>query len=129
VAEIAISLVLLVGAGLMLRSFARLRAVDPGFATDHLLTLRISLPTPLADETDADYTRYAAFFTRARERLAALPGVRSAGGASVLPFSHSEEILTFAIDGYTPPAKLGMQAAFIREVTPGYFETMGIPLV
>ena len=129
VIEVAVSLLLLVGAGLMVRSFARLRAVDPGFRADHLLTMRMALPVPLGDETDADHDRYVSFFARAQERLRTLPGVRSVGASTILPFAHSNEVYSFNIEGYTPSSPLATTDTNVREVTPGYFETMGIPLV
>src|SRR5207244_2938556 len=80
VSEVALALVLLIGTGLMLRSFVRLQEVNPGFAPDHLLTMEISLP-----EARYPDPKKAAFFAQLLERVRALPGVTSAGAIGHLP--------------------------------------------
>src|SRR6185369_13776239 len=81
VAEVALSVMLLVGAGLMLRSFSQLRSVNPGVRTDHALTLRVALPVPSGPITPADEDRYVSFFDRALARISQLPGVTAAGAS------------------------------------------------
>jgi predicted permease len=124
VSEVALSLVLLVGAGLMMRSFARLLAVDPGFKADHVLTAFVSLPVskyPRGDEQ-------AAFFGRLIERLRNLPGVSSAGVVSDMPLFGGSST-GFEIDGR--PASLPGQRPLTdyRLITPDYFTAMGIRLI
>ena len=95
VSEVALSLVLLVGAGLMLRSFQRLRGVDPGLKSDNVLTVRLSLP----EARFADGARKAAFFERLLEQARALAGVRAAGVVYTLPLSGSNRSNSFRIPG------------------------------
>src|SRR5262249_51833957 len=128
VSEVALSLVLLVGTGLMLRSFLRLRAVDPGFRPDGVLTLRVSLPSPLGAASEADRDRYVSFFERATARVGALPGVQHVGAVSMLPLDGSSTDLMFEIEGYTPPTMGEAPDAEMREVTPGYFEAIRMRL-
>src|SRR5215213_5987441 len=99
VAEVGLALVLLVGAGLMVRSFVRLQAVDPGFDASNLLTMRLMLPGSKYPE-DA---RKVEFFRRATERLRALPGVRSASAVSALPFADMGAATSFAVEGRPAP--------------------------
>jgi putative ABC transport system permease protein len=126
VLEVAVALVLLVGAGLMTRSFAELMRVDPGFAPDHLLAAQIHLP-PTKYRTGGDRIR---FFEEIVTRVRALPGARSAGAVTSLPM-HPVGIdfaLTFTIEGQ-PPIVGEEPQADIRAVSPGYFETMKTPLL
>jgi putative ABC transport system permease protein len=124
VSEIALSLVLLVGAGLMMRSFARLLAVDPGFKADHVLTAFVSLPVskyPRGDEQ-------AAFFGRLIERLRNLPGVSSAGVVSDMPLFGGSST-GFEIDGRPAPLPGQRPLTDYRMISPDYFTAMGIRLV
>jgi predicted permease len=124
VAEVALSVVLLVGAGLMLRSFAKLSAVNPGFDPDQLLTMRVNLPPssyPTRPEVE-DSRR------RAIEAVAALPGVRSIGGISHLPLTGSDWAILLSIDGQPAAPGADPNVADNRLITPGYFATMGIPV-
>ena len=124
VAEVALSIVLLVGATLLLRSFAKLTNVDPGFKPDGVLAFQVSLPL-------ASYSQDAskmAFFDALLERLAALPDVRSAGIAQRLPL-RGAYVLSFAIQG-RPPAPPGSEpSANYRVISADYFATLGIPLI
>ena len=129
VAEVASAMVLLVGTGLMLRGFVKLRAVDPGIRAEHVLTLRASLPAPNGEYTDADRARWAAWFDRAAKRLAQLPGVRAVGSANVLPFDGNSSDRSFDIENYVPPSPALVPDNETREVLPGYFDALGIPLV
>ncbi len=129
VAEVALSLMLLVGAGLMLRSFSQLRQVNPGFQTDHALTLRVSLPVPDGQITAADSDRFVSFFDRTLTRLRALPGVTAAGATNMIPLDGNGTDRLIEIEGYVPRDRADMPDAQNRQATPGWFNAMGIPLV
>ena len=124
IAQVALSLVLLVGAGLMIRSFHRVQEVDPGFDTDHLLTLTVSLP----DQKYEDSTRVIAFYRDLQRSIEALPGVRSASAVSALPISGGDGHGDLTVEGRPfPPGEA--PAASFRRVLPSYFRTMRIPLI
>ncbi|HXT64699.1 MAG TPA: ABC transporter permease [Pyrinomonadaceae bacterium] len=129
VAEVALSLMLLVGAGLMLRSFARLRDVNPGFRTDHALTLRISLPVPDGQISAADEDRFVNFFDRALARVRQLPGVTAAGATNMIPLDGNGTDRLIDIEGYIPRDQSDMPDAQNRQATPEWFAAMGIPLM
>lgn len=129
VAEVALSVMLLVGAGLMLRSFSQLRNVNPGFQIDHALTLRVSLPVPNGQITRADQDRFVDFFDRTLARLSQLPGVTAAGAANMIPLDGNGTDRLLDIEGYVPRDQADMPDAENRQVTPGWFAAMGIPLV
>lgn len=129
VAEVALSVMLLVGAGLMVRSFSQLRSVNPGFRTDHALTLRVSLPVPEGRITAADEERYMSFFNRALARLSELPGVTAAGASNIIPLDGNGTDRLIEIEGYVPRDQSDMPNAQNRQATPGFFAAMGIPLV
>lgn len=124
VSEVALSLVLLIGAGLMIRSFVRLLNVDPGLNARNVLTLDVGLPR-------AKYTgpQQVAFFQDVIQRMQALPGVQSAGGVYPLPLSGGEEGMGFGIENRPPPAPGESYNAGPRWVTPDYFRVMGITSV
>ena len=123
--EVALAVMLLVGAGLLLRSFSRLMAVDPGFQAKGALTAVVELP---AAEYGEDNASQSAFFHRLFDELAALPGVESAGGVIPMPLTGAGFVLSFAIEG-DPPAEPGKEpGANMRIVSEDYFATMGIPL-
>jgi putative ABC transport system permease protein len=125
VTEMALALVLLVGAGLMLRSFSQLHQVKTGFDTEKVLTLRVQLPMAKYREPQ----QRAEFFKRAQERLAALPGVKSVGAISYLPLTGlaSSTVFNLASQPELPPDE--SPGTEVRIITPGYFGAMGIPLV
>ena len=127
IAEVALALVLLIGAGLMVRSFNHLIRVDPGFDPNNLIAAQIYLPRTVYRERH----EMASFFERVLDRLRVLPGVRSASAVSSLPMHPVgiEFALTFSIEGKPPPANGEEPRADIRAVTKGYFETMQVPLV
>jgi putative ABC transport system permease protein len=129
VAEVALSVILLVGAGLMLRSFSHLRSVNPGFRTDHALTLRVSLPVPEGRITDADEARFMSFFDRTLARLSELPGVTAAGAANMIPLDGNGTDRLIEVEGYVPRDQADMPDAQNRQATAGWFAAMGIPLV
>jgi len=125
VAEISLASVLLIGAGLMLRTFLNLVHLDPGFREDHLLTASLSLP----HESYKTGEQTAQFYDRLSSSLNALPGVESAGAGSDLPWTgYDENAGGFAIEGKKPPAGQEFHARY-HMATPGYFSAMGIPLL
>lgn len=127
VVEVALALLLLVGAGLMTRSFAQLMRVSPGFEPANLLAVQIYLPQTKY-KAGIDRTR---FYMDAIRRVGSLPGVRSAAGVSALPM-HPVGIdfaLPFTIEGHAAPENGEEPRADIRTATPGYFETMKIALL
>jgi predicted permease len=121
-AEVAVSLVLLVGAGLLLESFARLRAVDPGFRPEGVLTAEIALPLKKFPE---DAQRIA--LTRELlDRLQAMPGVESADTVFPLPLTGYDYIRAFLVEGRPEPPISKTPTVHVRTVTPGFFQTMGV---
>jgi putative ABC transport system permease protein len=123
-AEVALSLVLLTGAGLLFQSMIRLQRVDPGLEASGLLTFRVSLPAAHYQQT----SRRQQFFASALEQIDRLPGVRSASAVSYLPFD-GEAAGTWVNIAGKPKARPGEELlAIIRSVMPGYFHGMCIPL-
>jgi putative ABC transport system permease protein len=123
-AEVALALVLLTTAGLMVRSFLRVQAVQPGFRSDSVLAFDVQLPA-------ARYASQASptlFFQQLTARLEALPGVRAAGAISYLPLSGGENMGRFTVEGAPPVTPGNAPRAERRWVTPGYFAAMGIPI-
>ena len=125
VTEIALSLMLLVGAGLMIRSFLRLRSVNIGLNPNGVMTAAVILPRMKYPEGP----QRAAFFKQLVERISALPGVEAAGATATLPLSGGGWGRSLTVEGF-PVLSVG-QAPMIQHtvVTPGYFRTMGIPLL
>jgi len=124
VGEVALATVLLVTAGLLARSYAGLREMSPGFSARGLLTMSTTLPEDRYP-TAADRLR---FYEQAAERVARLPGVRSAALVNVLPFSTYDRGARFIIDGAPLPAPGREPEASLRIASPAYFSTMEIPL-
>jgi putative ABC transport system permease protein len=128
VAEVALSLVLLIGSGLMVRSFIALQRLDPGFRPDHALMVRVSLPA--GDRiTRADQERFVGFFTRATARLRQLPGVTAAGGCTGVPLAGSRGDRLIDIENDHPRATGDRPHAQNRQATPGWFEALGIAIL
>jgi predicted permease len=124
IGEIAFSLVLLVGAGLMVKSLTALLDHNPGFNTGRLLTFSVFLP-PVPYPKDPDIIRFDRDFM---DRMRALPGVVGVASTSVVPLTGGGNTIRFAIEGH--PAAAGQEnECDIRDVSAGYFSTMGIPLV
>jgi putative ABC transport system permease protein len=124
VAELALGLALLVGAGLLVRSLVALHAVSPGFEPAGITSGRLLFPSARFPEA----SQAAAFVDRAIERLESAPEVASAGAVSVLPLSGSQIDVSYVVEGRVPPP--GEEpAADYRAATPTYFETLGIPVV
>ena len=125
VAEVAAGVVLLVGAGLMIRSFLRLQAVEPGFNPSNVLTMRIMLPASKYGENHQSI----AFFEHALEGIKDLPGVVSVGAVQDLPLRQNAMTFAFSIEGRPDLQAASRPEAAYRAVTADYFRTMGIPLV
>ncbi len=124
VAEVALSLVLLAGAGLLMRSFVKLQGVDPGFRADGVLTAGVPLPPSRYDATKA-----GGLFRDALSRLSALPGVEQVAGASCLPMPGSCIGTSFWRADLAKPADGQLTSGDIRPITPDFFKTLGIPQV
>ncbi len=120
VAEMALAMTLLVGAGLLVTTFAKLQAVDPGFDAAHVLSSSIALPAGLY----AEPARQVAYFDRLVADVSAVPGVESAGVTTTLPLQGSELDLTFAIEGLPEPTPDNTPNANFDAVTPDYFHTI-----
>ena len=124
-AQVALALVLLVGAGLMVRSFVHLMSVDPGVDPQGVLTARLDLPKTVYPDVHAT----ARFVQQALERLRAVPGVQSAGAVSLLPLSGSNSSSSHSIEDHPLPPDVLPPMLGTRFVSPGYFEAMGIPVI
>ncbi|HSK78701.1 MAG TPA: ABC transporter permease [Thermoanaerobaculia bacterium] len=123
--QVALTLVLLVGAGLLIQSFARLQAVDPGFDPEGVLTVSYTLP----QASYAEEPRQIAFSQQIVERVKALPGVLAAATVYPLPLSGSNMVLAFAVEGRPEPPRNEVPSTNVRAVTPDYFKAMGIPIL
>ena len=124
-AEVALSLVLLTGAGLLVRSFVRLSSISPGFRAEGLLTMRVQLPVSRYDTSE----RRSGFSTNALARIGELPGVRSAAGVTFLPFAGPGIGTSFYRTDQPTPGPGQAPSADVTPITPGFFRTMGIPHV
>ena len=126
VGELAVALVLLIGAALLVRSIVALNNVDPGFATRDVLALRVDLPRLKYNEP----AKTLAFFQQLSERLASLPGVQSTGAGTSLLLSRLPQSATINIEGRpaSDPTKQDIPVPY-DSVTPGFFRTLQIPLV
>ena len=124
-ASVALSLVLLAGAGLLLRSFMRISAIDPGFDYENAATLTIA-PRSAVYKTPAEYLQ---FQERLRNELAAIPGVTAVASTNIAPLSGGENVYPFDVIG-RPPYEPGRAPNITTvKVSPGYFQAMGIPLL
>jgi putative ABC transport system permease protein len=120
--EVAVALVLLVGAGLLLRSFARLRAVDPGFRPEGVLTAEIALPI----KRFPDDAPRIALTRELLGRLQAIPGVQSADTVAPLPLTLQDYVRVFLVEGRPEPPSSETPTAHVRMVTPDFFRTLGV---
>ena len=125
VAEIAVAIILLIGAGLMIKSFNRLYATDPGFDPENVLTMQVSLP----DWKYGEPAQRIAFWRDALAEIRAIPGVVVAGATHVLPVNEIAWTTPFIVESRMPTTAGETEVANFRRVTPGFFEAMGIPLV
>jgi predicted permease len=124
VAEVALALMLLTGAGLLTRSFARLQGVDPGFEARGVLTMQLSPPSARYPSD----TQRVAFVQALLPRVAAVPGVQAAGVVSDIPFGPGGGTRSFNVEGHQPAEGQPGPWGDFRVATPGYFETLRIPL-
>ena len=125
VAQVALSLLLLAGAGLLIKSFANLRATKPGFDPSHALVANLILPKAKYPDPE----KHRQFFEQILPKLAVLPGVEAAGAAFPMPFSNNDWGSTFSIVGQPPrPPGQELEASHLT-VTPDYFRAMGTPLL
>ncbi|MEW6320418.1 MAG: ABC transporter permease [Acidobacteriota bacterium] len=123
--EVALAVVLLGGAGLLVRSYVALERVPPGFQPGNVLTLRVTLSTQSPDDRD----RVVRFHEEAVERLRGLPGVTAAAGTVFLPLAGIGSATSFWLLDRPEPAPADRPVADIRPITDGYFQTLGIPLL
>jgi putative ABC transport system permease protein len=124
IAEVAVSLILLIGAGLLINSFLRLRNLDPGFRADNLLTMSVVLP----QQKYPDHARRSAFFSELTSRVGALPGVRSAAVTNWIPLTMQGDTFGISVEGRPDPGPDKRPDVITRVISPGYFDTMGIRL-
>ena len=125
ISEIGLAVILLIGSGLMLRSFQRLTDVSPGFNPDHLLTMSVGLQFVRYQ----DPLKQVAFFDKALQRIRSLPGVIAAGACTSLPPRYIQQGAGFTIEGRPPEVGSQPPSAIYMPATPGYLEALGIPLV
>jgi putative ABC transport system permease protein len=137
VSEIALAIILLTGAGLLIRSFERLMKADPGFRPYHTLAMEVDRPQPSPaelnkltnDQITAYFRQQSIEYEALIERIRALPGVEAAGGISVLPLGTAMQSASrFLVEGQPVPANGVRPVAETRSVSPGYFSAMDIPL-
>ena len=124
IAELALAVMLLAGAGLLMRSFIKLQAVDPGFKPEQALTFELTLP----DSRYLQDPQRLAFYDDLLPRLRALPGVRSASAVLGLPLSGVDFVISFDVMGRPPVPPADRPAMQVRVATHDYFGTLGIPL-
>src|SRR5205814_5617635 len=125
ITQVALSLLLLAGAGLLIKSFANLRATKPGFDPSHALVADLILPKAKYPDPE----KHRQFFEQIMPKLASLPGVEAAGAAFPMPFSNNDWGSTFSIVGQPPrPPGQELEASHLT-VTPDYFRAMGTPLL
>jgi predicted permease len=125
VVQIAICFALLVGAGLLTKSFYRMQAEGPGFGTEGLLTAKVALP----DDRYGDAASQARFFDRLLPALGALPGVTAVGYTSALPFGGDGLGASVSIEGYEVPAGAPPAGAMLQSINDGYFPALDVPLL
>jgi predicted permease len=125
IAEVALAVALLAGAGLMVQSLLRLQAVDPGFKPEQVAAFDVGLHGGKYDNGDEKRQ----FYREARERLSALPGIRAVAAISSLPLGGRGSARDFYVEGHPPPSLGGTPNAENREITPGYFDTMGVTML
>jgi putative ABC transport system permease protein len=125
-AEMALAVVLVIGATLLVRSFTALRAIEPGFRTAHVVAARVSPPARSYNERP----RWTALYTAILERIAAIPGVESVAAVDKLPLAQTVWGLAARVEGQFEDTKRGWLPVIdhLQVVTPSYFETMGIPV-
>ena len=123
IAEISLAFVLMIGAGLLLRSFVQMLQVDPGFRPDHLLTMRFDVPNKFTGEQRLQFGQ------QLLNRIATVPGIDSAALTFIDPFLWEGFSRGFAIEGHAPLPPAEIDTVYYHEISPNYFHTMGIPLL
>ncbi|MBO0857869.1 MAG: ABC transporter permease [Chloracidobacterium sp.] len=124
VSQLALSLILLIGAALLLQSFRNLLAVDPGFRPENVLMGHVSLP----ENRYTTKTQVSRFYEQLLDRVRSLPGVQAAELTRVTPFSGNGVGGPFTVEGHEPGPGAVAKDAWLRSVTPGYFAAMGMPI-
>jgi putative ABC transport system permease protein len=130
VLEVAVCVTLLIGAGLIVKNFDRLRQINPGFSHEHLLTFKLAPYQP--GKKDEAVQRYARFYDRILRRLETLPGVRAVGATNAFPFETAtlqRDDAKIAVKGDNEQERTARGSTVYADVTPDYFEAMGIPLL
>ena len=125
ISEVAVSFILLIGAGLLISSFLNLLKLDPGYRAENLLTAKIMLP----ENKYPDTAKRVAFFQELLRRVQALPGVESAAAGSNLPLTYHGDSMPIGVEGIPDPPPGQTPDVIYRTVSPGYFNTMGIRIV
>jgi putative ABC transport system permease protein len=125
ISEVGLSLMLLISAGLFVKSFTRLQQVDPGFNAENLLVVSLSLPKTRY----SDRASVVNFYDKIAPRIQSLPGVKSVGAASILPLSGLIARVDYVVVGRPPVSASERPSAQARMVSPDYFTTMGIPIL
>jgi putative ABC transport system permease protein len=125
VAEMALALILLVGGGLLMKSFVQLQRVDPGFNPDHVLTLRLFLNQTHYPQPQQILT----FYTQLLDRLQTVPGAQAVAATSSLPLGGDNSDTSFQIEGRPQPPPNQRPVAWYNSVSPDYFRAMGVPLI
>ncbi|MEE8584242.1 MAG: ABC transporter permease [Acidobacteriota bacterium] len=125
IAELALSLVVVVGAGLLVKSAWRIQQVDPGFSPAKVVTLRVAPPAARYGEAQ----QMQQYFRLVRQKVTGLPGVEAAGLIHRLPLGGGNTRTSYTVDGILPSVDEGLFIANYRIVSPGYFSTLGIPLL
>ena len=130
VMEVSLCFTLLVGAGLLVKNFDRLRQIEPGFSSEHLLTFKLAPYQP--GKSDEAIRRYVSFYDRLVRRLEVLPGVQSVGATNAFPFENAtltRQDAKIGVRGDNEQERTARGSAVYADVTPRYFEAMGIPLI
>jgi predicted permease len=125
VAEVSLALMLVIGAGLLVKSFWRLQQVDPGFKAENVLSLQLAPPSTAYAEGD----RKRVFYREIMDRVRALPGVKAAGAIHLLPMGGSNWNPNLRVEDHPLPEGTALPSVDWRLITPGYFQAMGIRLI
>ena len=125
ISEVALTVLLLISAGLMIKSFITLQKVNPGFNPDNVLTMQLNLPTTIYAEDH----QLSSFYEQVLQRVERLPGVQSAGASTIIPLMDRKFIRRFTIDGRAPASPDERLTANHRAISPNYLQTMGISLL
>jgi putative ABC transport system permease protein len=125
ISEVTLTVLLLISAGLMIKSFITLQKVSPGFNPDRVLTMQVNLPVTKYSEE----RQIASFYEQVLSRIEKLPGVQSAGASTIIPLMDRKFVRRITIDGRPPASPDERLSANHRSISPNYLQTMGIPLI